>query len=91
MGIFSDAKGQLTPKSVVGSGRICNSSELSYMSSLPASMKRIGYKTAEKKWQHCFFFFFFFFCFFFLLFFVVVFLFVFFFFHFNPICCHGKQ
>ena len=54
MGIFSDAQGQLTPQSVIGSGRISNSSELSCMSSLPASMKRIGKKTAEKKWQHCF-------------------------------------
>ena len=42
MGIFSDAHGQLTPQSVVQSGRNSNSSELSCMSSLPASMKRIG-------------------------------------------------
>ena len=42
MGIFSDAQGQLTPQSVVRSGRISNSSELSCMSSLPAIMKRIG-------------------------------------------------
>ena len=51
---FSDAQGQLAPQSVVGSGRILYSSELSCMSSLHASMKRIGYKTAEKKWQHHF-------------------------------------
>ena len=42
MGIFSNAQGQLTPQSVVGSSRILNSSELSCKSSLPASMKRIG-------------------------------------------------
>ena len=54
MGIFSDAQGQLTPQTVVESGRILNSSELSCMSLLSASMKRIGWKTAEKKWQHRF-------------------------------------
>ena len=42
MGIFSDIKGQLTPQPVVRAGRNSNSSELSCMSSLPASMKRIG-------------------------------------------------
>ena len=42
MGIFSEAKGQLTPQSVVGSCRISNSFELSCMPLLPASMKRIG-------------------------------------------------
>ena len=41
MGIFSDAQGQLTPQSVVQSSQNSNSSELSCMSSLPASMKRI--------------------------------------------------
>ena len=41
MGIFSDFQGQLTPQSVVQSSRNSNSSELSCMSSLPASMKRI--------------------------------------------------
>ena len=40
-------------KPVVGSGRISNSSKLSCMSSLPASMKWIQSRTAEKKWsQH---------------------------------------
>ena len=38
----SDAKGQLTPQSVVESRPISNSSELSCMSSLPVSMKKIG-------------------------------------------------
>ena len=41
MGIFSDAQGQLTPQSLVQAGRNSYSSELSCMSSLPASMKRI--------------------------------------------------
>ena len=54
MRIFSDVQGQLTPQSVVQSGRNSNSSELSCMLSLPASMKRIGWKTAEKKWRHRF-------------------------------------
>ena len=54
MGIFSDVQGQLTPQSVVQSCRNSNSSELSCMSALPASMKRIRWKTAEKKWRHHF-------------------------------------
>ena len=41
MGIFSDAQGQLTPQSLVRSSRISNSSEMLWMFSLPASMKRI--------------------------------------------------
>ena len=53
-GIFSDAKGQLTPQSVVETRTISYSSELSCMSLLPARMKRIGSKTAVKKWQHRF-------------------------------------
>ena len=44
MGIFPDAQGQLTPKSLVRSGRISNSSEMLWMSSLPASMKKIRSK-----------------------------------------------
>ena len=54
MGIFSDAQGQLTSQFVVRSGWISNSSEFPCMSSLPASIKRIGWKTAEKKRQHRF-------------------------------------
>ena len=54
MEIFSDVQGQLTLQSVVQSGRNSNLSELSCMLSLPASMKRIGRKTAEKKWRHRF-------------------------------------
>ena len=41
MGIFPDAQGQLTPQSLVRSGPISNSSEMLWMSSLPASMKKI--------------------------------------------------
>ena len=38
MGIFPDAQGQLTPQSLVRSGRISNLSEMLWMSSLPASL-----------------------------------------------------
>ena len=44
MGIFTDAQGQLTPQSLVRSGRISNSSEMLWMSLLPASMKKIRSK-----------------------------------------------
>ena len=44
MGIFPDAQGQLTPQSLVRSGRISNSSETLWMSSFPASMKKIRSK-----------------------------------------------
>ena len=44
MGIFPDAQGQLTPQSLVRSGRISNSSETLRMSSLPQSMKTIRSK-----------------------------------------------
>ena len=49
MAIFSGFQAQLTSQSVVQSSRNSNSSELSCMSSLNASMKRITRKTAEKK------------------------------------------
>ena len=39
---FLDAQGQLTPYSVVESGRNSNSSKLLCMSSLPASIKRVA-------------------------------------------------
>ena len=45
MGIFPDAQGQLTPQSLVRSGRISNSSEMLWMFLLPASMKKIQSKT----------------------------------------------
>ena len=41
MGIFPDAQGQLTPQSLVRSGRISNSSEILWKFSLPASMEKI--------------------------------------------------
>ena len=41
-------------KPVLGSSRISNSSKLSCVLSLPASMKRIRLRTAEKKWRHHF-------------------------------------
>ena len=44
MGIFSDPQEQLTPQSLVRSGRISNSSEMLWMFSLPASMKKIRSK-----------------------------------------------
>ena len=44
MGIFPDAQGQLTSQSLVRSGRISNSSEMLWASSLPANMKKIRSK-----------------------------------------------
>ena len=54
MGIFPDAQGQLTPQSLVKSGRILNSSEMLWMFSLPASMTKIRSKMKALEWtQHC--------------------------------------
>ena len=50
MGIFPDAQGQLTPQSLVRSGRISNSSEMLWMFSLPASMKKIRSKMKALEW-----------------------------------------
>ena len=53
MGIFPDAQGQLTPQSLVRSGRISNSFEMLWMSSLPATMKNIRSKMKALEWsQH---------------------------------------
>ena len=53
MGIFPDAQGQLTPQSLVRSGRISNSSEMSWMFLLPASIKKIRSKMKALEWtQH---------------------------------------
>ena len=53
IGIFTDAQGQLTPQSLVRSGRISNSSEMLWMSLLPASMKKIRSKMKALEWtQH---------------------------------------
>ena len=41
MGIFQDAQGQLTPQSLVESGPNSNLSEILWLFSLPASMKKI--------------------------------------------------
>ena len=41
MGIFPDPQGQLTLQSLVQTGRISNSSEMLWMFSLPASIKKI--------------------------------------------------
>ena len=54
MGIFPDAQGQLTPQSLVRSGRISNSSEMLWMFSLPASMKKIRSKMKALEWTHHF-------------------------------------
>ena len=53
MGIFPDAQGQLTPQSLVRSGQISNLSEMLWMFSLPASMKKIRSKMKALEWtQH---------------------------------------
>ena len=44
MGIFPNAQGHLTPQSLVQSGQISNSSEMLWMFSLSASMKKIRSK-----------------------------------------------
>ena len=44
---FLDAQGQITPESVMLSGRNLNSSKLSCMSSLPARMRMIKSKMKE--------------------------------------------
>ena len=45
---FSDAAGQITQESVVGSCRNSNPFKLSYISSLPARMKMIELKMKKK-------------------------------------------
>ena len=53
IGIFPDAQGQLTPQSLVRSGRISKLSEILWMFSLPASMKKIRSKMKALEWtQH---------------------------------------
>ena len=54
MGIFPDAQGQLTPQSLVRSGQISNSSEMLWMFSLPASMKKIRSKMKALEWTQNF-------------------------------------
>ena len=50
MGIFQDAQGQLTLQSMVGSGRISNSSATLWLSSLPAKMKKIRSEMKALEW-----------------------------------------
>ena len=53
MEIFPDAQVQLTPQSLVRSGRTSNSSEMLWMFSIPASMKKIRSKMKALEWsQH---------------------------------------
>ena len=54
MGIFPDAQGQLTLQSLVRSGRISNSSEMLWMSSLPESIKKIRSKMKALEWSQAF-------------------------------------
>ena len=49
-GIFPDAQGQVTPQSVVGSGRHSNSSETLLLLLLPAKIKKIQLKMKAQKW-----------------------------------------
>ena len=53
MGIFPNAQGQVTHKSLVGSGLISNPSEILWVYLLPARMKKIQSKMKELEWsQH---------------------------------------
>ena len=54
MGIFPDAHGQLTYKSLVGSCRISNPSKMLWLFSLPASIKKIQSKMKEQEWSQGF-------------------------------------
>ena len=54
MGIFQDAQWQLTPQSLVESGPNSNLSEILWLSSLPASMKKIRLKMKVLEWSQAF-------------------------------------
>ena len=54
MGIFPNAQGQLSPQSVVGSGRNSNSIKSLWLSSLPARMKKIRSKMKALEWPQDF-------------------------------------
>ena len=54
MGIFPDAQGQLTPQSLVRSGRISKSSEMLWMFSLPESMMKKRSKMKALEWSQAF-------------------------------------
>ena len=49
--LILDAQGHLTPKGVVRSGRISNSSKILCLSSLPASLTMIGSKLKALAWR----------------------------------------
>ena len=51
MGIFSDAQGQLTHKSLVGSCRISNQFEILWLSLLPARIKKNKSRMNELEWS----------------------------------------
>ena len=54
MGIFPDAQGQLTHKSLVGSCRISNPFEILLLSLLPARIKKNKSKMKEREWSQYF-------------------------------------
>ena len=54
MGIFQDAQGQLTHKSLVGSCRISNPSEILRLFLLPARIKKNKSKMKELEWSQGF-------------------------------------
>ena len=54
MGIFPDAQGQLTHKSLVGSCRISNLFEILWLSLLPARIKKNKSKMKELEWSQDF-------------------------------------
>ena len=54
MGIFPDAQGQLTHKSLVGSCRISNPFEILWLSLLPARIKKNKSKMQELEWSQDF-------------------------------------
>ena len=54
MGIFPDAQGQLTHKSLVQSCRNSNPSEILWLSSLPARIKKNKSKMKELEWSQGF-------------------------------------
>ena len=54
MGIFPDAQGQVTYKSLVGSCPISNPLEILWLSSLPARVKKNKSKMKELEWSQDF-------------------------------------
>ena len=54
MGIFPDAHGQLTHKSLVGSCRISNPFEILWLSLFPARIKKNKFKMKELEWSQDF-------------------------------------